>query len=80
MSRRVTCLVTVALAALAISPVAAGGPTSTQGHWVLQKSPSTRDLLDVSCSSRTECVAVGASATIIRTVNAGQTWAPVKSR
>jgi photosynthesis system II assembly factor YCF48-like protein len=50
------------------SPVEASSP-----HWVLQRSNTAADLYDISCSSASECVAIG-GATMLRTVNGGKTW------
>jgi photosystem II stability/assembly factor-like uncharacterized protein len=50
------------------SPVEASPP-----HWVLQRSNTIADLIDVSCSSASDCGAIG-GATMLRTVNAGKTW------
>lgn len=51
------------------NPVQASPP-----HWVLQPSNTAADLSDVSCSSASQCVAVGAQGTIVRTVNGGRSW------
>lgn len=61
------------------SSVRAGGPSRNGGRWVVQHSPVTTNLANISCASASECVAVGASATMIRTVNAGTTWKSLSS-
>jgi hypothetical protein len=48
-------------------------------HWVLQHSPATVNLLDISCPSSTQCYAIGNNNTIIRTVNGGTKWSSVSS-
>jgi photosystem II stability/assembly factor-like uncharacterized protein len=52
----------------------------TQPQWGLQKSHTSADLADISCSSVSACVAVGANATIVKTTNAGKTWTLVSNQ
>lgn len=59
------------LLAVAI-PASAGGAPATQ--WRLQGSHTAANLLDISCPSPRQCVAVGARATVITTSDGGQTW------
>lgn len=47
--------------------------------WTLRHSPTTNALADVSCSSTSECYAVGPKGTIVRTLDGGKTWSSVKS-
>ncbi|HZU11493.1 MAG TPA: YCF48-related protein [Chloroflexota bacterium] len=71
-ARFLTVLLTVAAAPVVwqtASPVHASA-----AQWTLQRSSTTADLRDISCSSRSECVAVGADGTIVRTVNGGKIW------
>ncbi|HZU11492.1 MAG TPA: YCF48-related protein [Chloroflexota bacterium] len=67
------------LPAVSAGQADAGGTTSAAGRWLAQKSPTSTNLLDVSCASISECVAVGRDATIIKTVNAGRSWTVLKS-
>jgi len=60
----------VALAGLiAIAIVRAAGD-----GWGVQTSGTTNDLNAVSCSSTSNCWAVGGGGTIVATVNGGTTW------
>jgi photosystem II stability/assembly factor-like uncharacterized protein len=48
---------------------------STTPSWALQAGGSTANQINAfSCPSAAECVAVGASGTILETLNGGQTW------
>lgn len=59
----------------AVTPVrAAAGGGAPAAPWRLQSGPTGANLLDVSCASPRECVAVGGGATIIRTTDGGSTW------
>jgi photosystem II stability/assembly factor-like uncharacterized protein len=73
----------LAAALLAFSSVAGSSAQSvvraSSPHWMAQKSPTNANLADVSCSSASECFAVGANATILKTTNGGKTWRRVTS-
>lgn len=56
------------------SPAQASPAQASPPHWVLQPSNTVADLSDVSCSSASECVAIGTYGTMVRTVNAGKNW------
>jgi hypothetical protein len=53
-------------------PASAGGAPAAR--WSLQSSHTTATLLDISCPSPSRCMAVGARATVITTVDGGRTW------
>jgi photosystem II stability/assembly factor-like uncharacterized protein len=74
---RLALLIAVALSVLAVPPALAGGAQAAR--WTADTSPTRSKLLDVSCATPAECVAVGAGATIVRTVNGGKTWRSVAS-
>lgn len=57
---------------VAAAPAAAGG--SPAPRWTLQRSHVSANLLDISCPSPGQCMAVGARATVITTADGGRTW------
>jgi hypothetical protein len=63
------------VAFVALPGAHAGGAAAPR--WSTQRSHTTADLLDISCSSPLECMAVGTRATVIRTVDGGKTWTHV---
>lgn len=65
--------VLLTIAALVVRQPASPAHAS-QPRWVLQASNTTANLRDVSCSSASECVAVGAHGAVVRTVNGGGSW------
>lgn len=71
-------LAMVAAAASGSLQYAAGA--ASQPRWVVQASPTASDLNDVSCSTPTQCFAVGAHATVIKTINGGRTWRAIGGR
>lgn len=66
------------LVTITVSPVWSGGRAARPLHWILQSSPTTSDLADISCASASECFAVGANATILKTENGGKVWQLVR--
>src|SRR5579884_1800733 len=77
----VTAFVTtlVIVSAGAVLPVASAAPAHRQPLWTRQHSPTASDLVDISCASTSECFAVGAHATIIKTENGGRSWTTVST-
>jgi photosystem II stability/assembly factor-like uncharacterized protein len=71
---RSVIIVSLTLLALSCSAAVAGGAPPPPPRWVLQTSPTTSNLLDISCQSVYECMAVGTNATVIRTANGGRSW------
>lgn len=69
-------LLLVGLLAVAV-PASAGGAPAQQ--WRLQSSHTTANLLDISCSSASQCMVVGARATVITTTDGGRTWKHVST-
>lgn len=53
-------------------PASAGGAPA--GRWGIQSSHTSANLLDISCPSPRQCMVVGASATVITTMDGGRTW------
>lgn len=53
-------------------PASAGGAPAAR--WRAQSSRTAANLLDISCPSPRQCMAVGARATVITTVDGGRTW------
>ncbi|HVE68001.1 MAG TPA: YCF48-related protein [Solirubrobacteraceae bacterium] len=67
-------------ALLAATTIAAIAPTTSLGAgWAPQASGTSTHLYDVSCSSTSHCVAVGAAGTIRKTTNGGATWSASSS-
>lgn len=62
----------VAVVLRASPAVSAGG--APDPRWTLQNSHVTANLLDVSCSSPLQCMAVGARSVVITTTDGGRTW------
>ncbi len=69
-----TLLTIVAVASFALISVSGVSATTPTKHWMLQKSGVTADLNDITCASTSNCVAVGAGATIVSTSNGGMRW------
>jgi photosystem II stability/assembly factor-like uncharacterized protein len=68
----VSLLVSLAAVPAVPSATSAGGASSPR--WSLQSSHVTANLLDVSCSTPLQCMAVGARSVVLTTLDGGRTW------
>jgi photosystem II stability/assembly factor-like uncharacterized protein len=80
MKSLITAIVTVPVVMWsgAMAPRQSAVSPLSQPHWMAQQSPTHANLADISCPSASECFAVGAHATVVKTVNGGRTWKVVR--
>ncbi len=60
-----------------LSPTPAATSTALPFAWTAATSGTANDLFGVSCTTNNACLAVGAAGTVLRTTDAGATWATI---